>query len=211
VVPGGVSFGAGRAVENAPAAPVSSGPRALPARIAAAAGTPPPPPADAAAAGPDVKAAAAKPADAAADATAVAQGAAADARPKVKIEGPETAKVGDEISVSVKLASPSTLGRIRTQVGFDAAALQLVSAEPGDLAPSGETPNVEIKPGRVQLELAGSEGAPVSGGGTLINLRFRVVAARPAIAIATQVVLVGEDGVAVAATQATPLKIAVAK
>jgi general secretion pathway protein D len=213
VVPGGVSFGAGRAVENAPAAPVSSGPRALPARIAAAAGTPPPPPADAAAAaaGPDVKAAAAKPADAAADATAVAQGAAADARPKVTIEGPETAKVGDEISVSVKLASPSALGRIRTQVGFDAAALQLVSAEPGDLAPSGETPNVEIKPGRVQLELAGSEGAPVSGGGTLINLRFRVVAARPAIAIATQVVLVGEDGVAVAATQATPLKIAVAQ
>jgi general secretion pathway protein D len=213
VVPGGVSFGAGRAVENAPAAPVSSGPRAVPARISAAAGTPPPPPADAAAAaaGPDVKAAAAKPADAAADATAVAQGAAADARPKVTIEGPETAKVGDEISVSVRLASPSALGRIRTQVGFDAAALQLVSAEPGDLAPSGETPNVEIKPGRVQLELAGSEGAPVSGGGTLINLRFRVVAARPAIAIATQVVLVGEDGVAVAATQATPLKIAVAQ
>ena len=191
-VPGGVSFGAGRAVDNAPAAPASSGPRAVPARIAAAAGPPPPPPP-------------------AADATAVAQGAEADARPKVTIEGPETAKVGDEVSVSVKLASPSALGRIRTQVGFDASALQLVSAEPGDLAPSGETPKLDIKPGGVQLELAGSEGAPVSGGGTLINLRFRVVAARPAIAIATQVVLLGEDGVAVAATQATPLKIAVAK
>jgi len=207
-VPGGVSFGAGSAVANAPAAPVSSGPRAVPARINAAARPPPPP--DAAAA-PDVKAAAAsKPADAAApDAIAVAQGAAADTMPKVTIEGPETAKVGDEVSVSVKLASTSALGRIRTQVGFDAAALQLVSAEPGDLAPSGETPKVDMKPGGVQLELAGSEGAPVSGGGILINLRFRVVAARPAIAIATQVVLVGEDGVAVAATQATPLKIAV--
>jgi len=193
-VPGGVSFGAGRAVDNAPAAPASSGPRAVPARIAAAAGPPPPPPPPPAA-----------------DATAVAQGAEADARPKVTIEGPETAKVGDEVSVSVKLASPSPLGRIRTQVGFDASALQLVSAEPGDLAPSGETPKLDIKPGAVQLELAGSEGAPVSGGGTLINLRFRVVAARPAIAIATQVVLLGEDGVAVAATQATPLKIAVAK
>ena len=94
-------------------------------------------------------------------------------------------------------------------MGFDATALQLVSAEPGDLAPSGETPKVEMKPGGVQLELAGSAGAPVSGGGSLINLRFRVVAARPAIAIATQVVLVGEDGAAVAATQATPLKITV--
>jgi len=212
VVPGGVSFGAGSAVGNAPAAPVSSGPRAVPSRIDAAARKPPA--ADAAAAAPpDAKAAAAsKPADvAAADATAVAQGAAADSRPQVTIEGPETAKVGDEISVSVKLASTSPLGRIRTQVGFDASALQLVSAEPGDLAPSGDTPKVETKPGGVQLELAGSEGAPVSGGGTLINLRFRVVAARPAIAIATQVVLVGEDGVAVAATQATPLKIAVAR
>ena len=211
VVPGGVSFGAGSAVGNAPAAPVSSGPRAVPSRIDAAARKPPA--ADAAAAAPpDAKAAASKPADtAAADATAVAQGAAADSRPQVTIEGPETAKVGDEVSVSVKLASTSPLGRIRTQVGFDASALQLVSAEPGDLAPSGETPKVETKPGGVQLELAGSEGAPVSGGGTLLNLRFRVVAARPAIAIATQVVLVGEDGVAVAATQATPLKIAVAR
>ena len=211
VVPGGVSFGAGSAVGNAPAAPVSSGPRAVPSRIDAAARKPPA--ADAAAAAPpDAKAAASKPADtAAADATAVAQGAAADSKPQVTIEGPETAKVGDEVSVSVKLASTSPLGRIRTQVGFDASALQLVSAEPGDLAPSGETPKVETKPGGVQLELAGSEGAPVSGGGTLLNLRFRVVAARPAIAIATQVVLVGEDGVAVAATQATPLKIAVAR
>ena len=213
-VPGGVSFGAGRAVGNTPAAPVSSAPHAVPSRIDAAARPLAPPAADAAAAAaPDGKAAAAgKPADAsAADATADAQAGAADPRPKVTIEGPETAKVGEEVSVSVKLASTSPLGRIRTQVGFDASALQLVSAEPGDLAPSGETPKVEMKPGGVQLELAGSEGAPVSGGGTLINMRFRVVAARPAIAIATQVVLVGEDGVALAATQATPLKIAVAQ
>jgi len=215
VVPGGVSFGAGGAVQNGPAAPVSSGPRAVPSRIDAAAGPPPPPPpaADAAAgAAPDAKAAAAsKPADAAAaDATEAAQGAAADTKPKVTIEGPDTAKVGDEVSVSVKLASTSALGRIRTQVGFDATALQLVSAEPGDLAPSGETPKIDMKPGGVQLDFVGSEGAPVSGGGSLVNLRFRVVAARPTT-IATQVVLVGEDGVAVAATQAAPLNIAVAK
>ena len=118
--------------------------------------------------------------------------------------------MGDEIAVSVRLASTSALGRIRTQVGFDAAALQLVSAEPGDLAPSGEAPKLDTRPGGVQLELAGSEGAPVSGGGTLVNLRFRVVLARPAVAVTTQVVLIGEDGVAVAATQATPLQIAVA-
>lgn len=223
--PGGVSFGAGSAVQSVPAAPLPSGPHAVPSRIEAAAR--PPPPAEGAApapdakaapgkpagtpAAPDAKAAAGKPAEAAAaGATAGAQGGApADAKPRITIEGPDTAKVGDEISVSVKLASTSALGRIRTQVGFDAAALQLVSAEPGDLAPSGETPKVDTKPGGVQLEFAGGEGSPIAGGGSLIDLRFRVVAARPAITIATQVVLVGEDGVAVAATQATPLKIAV--
>ena len=52
--------------------------------------------------------------------------------------------------------------------------------------------------------------SPVAGGGTLIELRFRVVSARPAT-ISTQVVLVGEDGAAIAATQATPLKITVTK
>jgi len=207
-MPGGVSFGAGGAVERAAAVP--SGPHPLPARIAAAARPPPPPAAEAAAAGAAgaKTAAPGKPA-APAEAAPGAQGAA-DARPKVTIEGPETAKVGDEISVSVKLASTSALGRIRTQVGFDAAALQLVSAEPGDLAPSGESPKLDTRPGGVQLELAGSEGAPVSGGGTLVNLRFRVVLARPAVAVTTQVVLIGEDGVAAAATQATPLQIAVA-
>jgi hypothetical protein len=141
-------------------------------------------------------------------ADAAAQGGVADSRPRITIEGPETVKVGDEVSVSVRLASTAALGRVRTQVGYDAAASQLLSAEPGDLAPSGETPKVETKPGGVQLELAGSEGARFRGGGTLINLRFRVVPARPEITIATQVVLVGEDGVAVAASQATPLKIA---
>ena len=204
--PGGVSFGAGGGAS--PPAPSSSGPRALPARIPAAAGPPPPPP-PAADAAPDAKArAAGKPTDATGDGTPAAPGPAANTRPTVTIEGPDTAKVGEEISVSVKLASTSALGRIRTQVGFDASVLQLVSAEPGDLAPSGDTPKVEMKPGGVQLDFAGSESA---GGGSLLNLRFRAVAPRPDIAISTQVVLVGEDGAALAATQATPLKIAVTR
>jgi hypothetical protein len=125
----------------------------------------------------------------------------------VTIEGPESARVGEEIAVSVKLAASAPLGRVRTQVGFDASALQLLGAQPGDLAGAGETPKVDTRPGGVQLELGGT--APVSGAGSLVELRFRVVAARPAVTVATQVVLVGQDGVAVAATQATPLRIAV--
>ena len=203
VAPGGVSYSTGGGGGTAVA---SSGPRAVPSRIEAAARPPPPPPPPAGVAAEAKVAAASK----AAEVAAGTQGASGDA-PKVTIEGPETAKVGDEIAVSVKLASSAELGRVRTQVAFDGTALQLVSAEPGDLAPSGEIPKVDLRPGGVQLDLGGGDDAPVAGSGSIINLRFRVVAARPAIPISTQVVLVGEDGAAVAATQATPLRIAVAK
>jgi general secretion pathway protein D len=133
--------------------------------------------------------------------------APSDGKPKVTLEGPDTAKVGDEIAVSLKLAGAEDLGRVRAQVRFDASALQLVSAEPGELANSGGSPKVDLKPGGIQLELGG--GNALSGSGSLIDMRFHVVTAPPSLTIDTQVVVVGEDGVASAATAATPLKIAV--
>jgi general secretion pathway protein D len=206
---GGVSYGAGGGAAASAAPPIATGPHAAPALIESAAATPlppAPPPADGAAVAPAVQAAApdAKVADLAASAPAAA---AAGGKPKVTLEGPDTAKVGDEISVAVKLATDQDLGRVRAQVRFDASALQLVSAEAGDLAPAGEAPKVESRPGGVQLQFGGS--TPVSGSGSVVNMHFRVVAPKPSVAIETQVVLVGEDGVAVAATAATPLKIAV--
>jgi general secretion pathway protein D len=219
MTPGGVSYGAGggNSGGSGPGSAYAGGPRAAPAVIDSAAAAPAPIPAaptGTAAGGTviDTTAAAAAAATAAKDATASAASASpsptADAKPTVILEGPDSAKVGDEINVSVKLASGQNLGRVRAQVRFDAAALQLVSAEPGSLAPSGNTPKVELRPGGVQLELAGSADAPVSGTGSVIDMRFKVVAPRPAASIDTQVVLLGADGVAVAATAATPLKMA---
>ncbi len=149
-------------------------------------------------------------------ASAAADGATAPAaksapppgKPVITIDGPDTAKMGEEISVAVRLAAAEALGRVRAQVRFDAGVLQLVSAEPGDLAAAADSPKLDLKPGGVQLDLAGTADAPVAGGGTLLNMRFRVVAARP-VAIASQVVLVGADGVAIASTPTTPLKIAI--
>jgi general secretion pathway protein D len=223
MTPGGVSYGAGGGVSGGGAA-YAGGPRAAPAVIDSASAAPAPAaaggtPATNAAAGTATTNAAggavvdstggagAKDAGASAPAAA-APNPAADAKPVVTLEGPDTAKVGDEINVAVKLASGQNLGRVRAQVRFDASALQLVSAEPGSLAPSGNTPKVEVRPGGVQLELAGSADAPVSGTGSVIDMRFRVVAPRPTASMDTQVVLLGADGVAVAATAATPLKMA---
>ncbi|MBS0419500.1 MAG: hypothetical protein JSR66_17450 [Proteobacteria bacterium] len=131
-------------------------------------------------------------------------------KPKVSIEGPDSAKVGQEFDVAVRLASAAATGRVRAQVRFDATALQLLSAEPGDLAPAGDESKVQLKPGGVQLELTGQSGDAVGANGSIVNLRFRAVAARPS-QIATQVVLVGENGTAMAATPATPLNVAISQ
>jgi hypothetical protein len=119
--------------------------------------------------------------------------------------------VGDEFNVAVRLASGTAPGQVRAQVRFDATALQLVSAEPGDLAPSGDESKVNMKPGGVQLDMTGSAAAPVGESGSILNLRFRAVSPRTNLMIATQVVLLGEDGTALAATPATPLQLAVSQ
>ena len=99
----------------------------------------------------------------------------------------------------------------RTQVRFDATALQLESAEPGDVAASGDSPKVDVRPGGVQLELAGTSDAPLGTTGSIVNLKFRAVAPRPAVLVSTQVIVLGEDGMAMAATPGTPLKIVVSQ
>ena len=199
VIPGSVSLssGAGAAQPALPTNTVHAAPERLEAAAGATAPTSAAPPALA-------------PAPGSAPSTTPQGAPSPPAKSKVSIEGPDSAKVGQEFDVAVRLASATTPGRVRAQVRFDATALQLLSAEPGDLAPSGADPKVELKPGGVQLELVGQPGAVVGENGSIVNLRFRAVAARPS-QIATQVVLVGEDGAAMAATAATPLKLVIAQ
>jgi general secretion pathway protein D len=132
-----------------------------------------------------------------------------DAIAKISIDGPTTARVGDEINVAVRLATGSPPGKLRTQVRFDATALQLVSAEPGDVASAGESPKVDVHPGGVQLDLSGSADAPLSSSGSIVNLKFKAVTPRPSVVVSSQVVMLGEDGTAAATTAAAPLKISV--
>ena len=181
VGPGSVTMASGGGVSGGAATPTSAAGHAAPAVI-------------------DAKAASAD--------AAPSPPPAADEKPRVTLEGPDAAKVGDDINVSLKLATGQDLGRVRAQVRFDATALQLVGAEPGDLSPGSSTPKIEMKPGGLQLELGGG-GDMVSGSGSIVDMHFHAVAARPALSIDTQVVLLGAEGVAIAATAATPLKIAI--
>lgn len=212
LTPGGVSYASG-GVAGGGIVGASSAMRTAPTRIDVSAAAPPASAPGAVA--PSTGGAGDPTPTEAGKSTGAGAGAAAqptyDGPPKVSIEGPDSAKVGDEINVAVRLASGTAPGRLRAQVRFDATALQLLSAEPGDLAPSGEAPKVDSKPGGVQLELVGSSDSPVGTAGSIVNLKFRAVAARPNSTIATQVVLVGENGAAMAATPATPLKLAIAQ
>lgn len=202
VVPGGVSFSTGG---GATAPPPPSVARAAPTRLEAMSVSPALP----GSASTDAPAGAAAAASAGAPPAAPASPpAAAPGKPTVTIDGPDAAKVGDEISVAVKLSAVEALGRLRAQVRFDAGALQLVSAEPGNFASSSEQPKVDLKPGGIQLDVGGTADAPVSGVGDVLDMRFKAVAPRQS-AITTQVILIGADGTAIAATPATPLKITV--
>ncbi len=127
---------------------------------------------------------------------------ASDGKARVTLEGPTSAKVGEELTVAVRLDGATGAGKVRTQLRFDPTALQVVSADAGDVAPGGK---VDLRAGGVQLD---SGATPVSASGSLLNVRFKVLLARPTVTVSTQVILMGEDGVALATTQATPLAIA---
>ena len=209
LVPGGVSYASGGSLTSTPStSPYPTSPRVAPTRIDAAAVAPaaPPSPANTTATSDTISGESEK----TAGSFPAAVTAAPNGPPKVTIEGPDTAKPGDEIKVAVRLAAGTAPGKLRAQVRFDAAALQLLSAEPGSIAASGDAPKLDIRPGGVQLELSGSSGAPLGTNGSIVDLRFRAVTTRSATVVSTQVVMLGEDNVAMAATPGTSLKIAIA-
>lgn len=219
LVPGGVSYASGGPVTSGSStSPYATAMRNAPTRIEAATAAPAPPPpaqqqAPAVTEGQGSSAAGSASTTATPDSTSAAAPTSAPAPegpPKVTIEGPDSAKAGDEIKVAVRLASGTAPGKLRAQVRFDASALQLLSAEPGSIVASGDSPKLDIRPGGVQLELAGSNEAPLGTNGSIVDLRFRAVTPRPGVVVSTQVVMVGEGNVAMAATPGTSLKIAIA-
>ena len=72
----------------------------------------------------------------AAAAAAASAGAGAGARSALNLEGPADTKVGDEFQVVLQLSSQQGITRLRSQLRFDAAALQLISATVGDVVPA---------------------------------------------------------------------------
>ena len=145
------------------------------------------------------------------EAAGSARGAEAPAaRSALNLEGPAQAQVGDEFQVTVNLSSQQGITHLRSQLRFDASALQLVSANVGDVVPAAAGgPNVDAKAGGAQLDVVASPEDPVQGSGSLMVLRFKALAPRPQTSIAAMVNVLGGTGAAVGTSSAKPLLIAI--
>jgi general secretion pathway protein D len=129
--------------------------------------------------------------------------------PTVTVDGPAEAAVGQEFDVTVRMATDIGISRLRGQVRFDGAALQLVSASVGDLVPaSAGSPSVDAKNGGAQLDVV-SLNEPVQGEGSLMQLHFKALTPRAASAITAQVSAVGPSGTPMANSGSQPLNVVI--
>jgi general secretion pathway protein D len=129
--------------------------------------------------------------------------------PTVTVDGPMETTVGQEIDVTVRVATDIGITRLRGQVRFDSTALQLVSASAGDLVPSSAgSPSVDAKSGGAQLDVVSTD-APIEGEGSLMVLRFKALTAHAATPIVAQVSAVGSSGTALASAASQPLSLAI--
>jgi general secretion pathway protein D len=126
------------------------------------------------------------------------------------IDGPSGVKVGEEFRVTVRLATDQSITHLRTQLRFDASAMQLLSAEPGDMVPAAAgSPKVETHGGGAQLDIKTSVDSPVQGSGSLMVLQFKAVAPRPTIRVQGMLNVLNSAGAAAGNSQAPPLEIAI--
>jgi general secretion pathway protein D len=126
------------------------------------------------------------------------------------VDGPSGVKVGEEFRVTVRLATDQSITHLRTQLRFDASAMQLLSAEPGDMVPAAAgSPKVETHGGGAQLAINTSVDSPVQGSGSLMVLQFKAVAPRPTTRVQGMLNVLNSAGAAAGNSQAPPLDIAI--
>jgi hypothetical protein len=119
--------------------------------------------------------------------------------------------VGEEFQVTLQLSSEQGITRLRSQLRFDSTALQLISATVGDVIPAAAGgPAIDTKGGNAQLNVIASPEEPVQGSGSLMVLRFKALAPRPATNISAMVNVLGGTGAAVGSSSAAPLRLAIA-
>ena len=141
---------------------------------------------------------------------APAAGGAPGGGSALSLDGPRQAKVGEEFPVTVRLSTDQSITRLRAQLRFDSSALQILSADTGDMVPAAAgSPKVQTHGGGAQLDVSTTADEPVQGTGSLMVVNFRAMQPRPASDISAMLSVLGASGATVGNSSAAPLKVAI--
>lgn len=117
-------------------------------------------------------------------------------------QGPNQAKVGDQISLSINSNSGLDVKSLGLLVSFDAAVLKVMDVAEGDLLKQGDpsasfTRTVDQDSGQIVIDLASQSGSGARNG-TVATITFEVRAAVPESLInISRIVPAGSDGEAI--------------
>ena len=131
-------------------------------------------------------------------------------------QGPNQARVGDKISVSINSNSGIGVKSLGLQVSFDPAVLTVLDVAEGDLLKQGDPSSsfektVDQNAGRITLDLA-SESSVTARSGTVTSITFEVTAASAESLIDIGSILpAGADGEAIAFVPPQSYKVALTK
>jgi len=132
--------------------------------------------------------------------------------PAVDWDAPGQVAPGQEFDAVVRFSGGADMKAVRSQLHYDTSALQLVSADAGDLVPaaSAATPRLNQIAGVVQFVVNAPPDAPLHGDGSLMTLHFKALAPNPGTRVSLQVALVGANGASMAPANLAPLTVVVA-
>ena len=131
--------------------------------------------------------------------------------PTVTWDAPGQVSVGQQFDVTVRFASGADLKSIRSQLHYDTNALQLLSADPGDIVP----PDLVVSPrlnqiaGVVQFTITATPEKPARGDGSLMVLHFKALAPNSAARISLQLAAVAANGGVMSPANQPPFTLAV--
>jgi general secretion pathway protein D len=135
------------------------------------------------------------------------------AQPQVFLwQGPNQAKVGDRVSLTLNTQAPQGVNSLGFLVGFDPAVLKATDVAEGDFmhgdnSPSNFTQTIDQASGQILVDM---KGASAGGEGSVVTLTFEVTAASPQSPVTVgRINLSGTGGEALAFTAPAPHFIAV--
>jgi general secretion pathway protein D len=132
--------------------------------------------------------------------------------PTIGWDAPGQVAPGQDFDVVVRFSGGENMRSIRSQLHYDTNALQLVSAEAGDVVPAGNdaSPRLNQIAGVVQFVVTAAPDAPARGDGSFMTLHFKALAPNPGARVTLQMALVSATGASMSPTSQQPLTIVIA-